>query len=60
MAEPWLNILSEDPEHVPNRDYNRVKREYEWKMAAMESRVEEMLELVMAKLKRSQSEKLPV
>ena len=26
-AEPWLNILSEDPERVPVRDFRRLERE---------------------------------
>lgn len=41
MAEPWLNIVSEDPEVVPVRDYNRVAR----KLEETEMELRELLEL---------------
>jgi putative heme iron utilization protein len=28
-AEPWLNIISEDPENVPVREFNRLSQELE-------------------------------
>jgi len=35
-AEPWLNILSEDPESMPVRDHRKIIREYEGKIAEVE------------------------
>jgi len=48
-AEPWLNVVSEEPEKVHVRDLHRMKRDYEERLRRFR---EEMRELVREELKR--------
>jgi len=54
-AEPWLNILSEDPEKVNVRELHKLRQDYERRLAAMReeilAEVERQLEVVQ-RLKR--------
>jgi len=54
-AEPWLNILSEDPEKVHVRELHKLRQDYERRLAAMReeilAEVERQLEMVQ-RLKR--------
>lgn len=49
LAEPWLNILSQDPEKVPLRDYNKLRETYEQKLAELK---QEILQEVLRELRR--------
>lgn len=54
-AEPWLNIVSEDPEKVPLRDHDKLKRMYEKKLSDLK---EEILSEVLKEL--NAVKKLPI
>lgn len=48
-AEPWLNIVSEEPKKVHVREVHQMRRDYEEKLQRFR---EEMQELVREELKR--------
>lgn len=52
VAEPWLNIVSEDPERVPIRDHRKALREYEER----NRRLRETLELFENRLRKLEAE----
>ncbi|MCW3991185.1 MAG: site-specific integrase [Candidatus Bathyarchaeota archaeon] len=45
-AEPWLNILSEDPEKVPVRDYRRLQQRLQEERRELREELRELRELV--------------
>lgn len=46
LAEPWLNIVSQDPEKVPARDYRKLQQSYERDLSLLKKRLEEMEDLL--------------
>lgn len=45
-ALPWLNILSEDPEKIPVKDFNRMQRRYEEAYKQIREELDYLKELV--------------